>query len=215
MNFESRDTLGAVLAGGQSRRFGSDKTRAELGGETLVERAVSRLRSVCSEVILVSSRRQEWGDLDVEQVPDAVPGHGPLAGITAAVRHASGRPTFVLACDLPFVSVSLMRFLIELAATESAEAEVGSKNLAWMPRIGARTQPLCGLYEPAALPRFEEALEHGRLGVRDLLQTMPVRIVDLEAEVLIAHAHSLLNINHPRDLRSAEELLSVRSDGDR
>lgn len=215
MIFESWDTLGAVLAGGQSRRFGRDKARVDLGGETLLERAVKRLRPVCSEVILVSSRRLDWSALDLERVPDALPGRGPLAGITAAVRHASGRPTFVLACDLPFVSVELVRYLIGLAKTESGGSAGESEHLAWVPRVGSRTQPLCGLYTTGVLPRLEEALAHGRLGVRDLLQTLPVRVVDLDTRTSLANADSFLNVNHPRDLRRAQQLLCLRSEAER
>ena len=215
MIFESWNTLGAVLAGGRSRRFGRDKARVDLGGETLLERAVARLRPVCSEVVLVSSRQLDWSALDLERVPDALPGRGPLAGITAAVRHACGRPTFVLACDLPFVSVELVRFLIGLAKTESGDSAGEPKYLAWVPRVGSRTQPLCGLYAPGVLPRLEEALAQGRLGVWDLLQTLRVRVVDLATQTSLADADSLLNVNYPRDLRRAQELLCLRAEAER
>ncbi len=45
--------LGAVLAGGQSTRFGSDKALARLGGETLLMRAVDLLAGWCEKVVVV------------------------------------------------------------------------------------------------------------------------------------------------------------------
>src|SRR5687768_5356431 len=45
--------LGAVLAGGQSSRFGSDKALAELDGRTLIARAVDALAGWCEYVVAV------------------------------------------------------------------------------------------------------------------------------------------------------------------
>lgn len=72
--------LGAVLAGGQSSRFGSDKALAALGGRTLLVRAVAALEAQCDGVIVV-------GRGDVSDRPR--PGMGPLGGINAALHHAA------------------------------------------------------------------------------------------------------------------------------
>ncbi|MEZ5697047.1 MAG: NTP transferase domain-containing protein [Sphingomonadaceae bacterium] len=47
-------TLGVVLAGGQSTRFGSDKALAELHGQSLLSRAVEQMRCWCEEVVVWS-----------------------------------------------------------------------------------------------------------------------------------------------------------------
>jgi molybdopterin-guanine dinucleotide biosynthesis protein A len=76
--------LGAVLAGGRSTRFGSDKALAELGGETLLDRAVRELEAWCDRVIVVG-RDGSAGTA----IPDwPAPDMGPLAGIAAALRFA-------------------------------------------------------------------------------------------------------------------------------
>jgi molybdopterin-guanine dinucleotide biosynthesis protein A len=72
--------LGAVLAGGQSSRFGSDKALASLGGQTLLARAVASLEAQCDNVIVV-------GRGDMADRPR--PGMGPLGGINAALHHAA------------------------------------------------------------------------------------------------------------------------------
>jgi len=75
--------LGAVLAGGRSTRFGSDKALAVLGGETLLARAVSALRAQCDDVVVVGR---------AGGIPDwPAPGMGPLGGLAAALRHAQER----------------------------------------------------------------------------------------------------------------------------
>ena len=74
--------LGAVLAGGQSSRFGSDKALAALGGQTLLARAVASLEAQCDEVIVV-------GRGDVPDRPRS--GMGPLGGINAALHQAQAQ----------------------------------------------------------------------------------------------------------------------------
>jgi molybdopterin-guanine dinucleotide biosynthesis protein A len=73
-------TLGAILAGGKSSRFGSDKAFAELRGATLIEHARAALAGQCDAVIVVG---RDGG------IPDwPAPGLGPLGGIAAALNHA-------------------------------------------------------------------------------------------------------------------------------
>lgn len=84
--------LGAVLAGGQSSRFGSDKALAALGGRTLLERAVAALEAQCDGVIVV-------GRGDMPDRPRA--GMGPLGGINAALHHAASHGySDVLTCGV-------------------------------------------------------------------------------------------------------------------
>jgi molybdopterin-guanine dinucleotide biosynthesis protein A len=73
-------TLGAILAGGQSSRFGSDKALATLHGEQLIDLARAALAAQCDEVVVVG---RDGG------VPDwPMPGLGPLGGVAGALRHA-------------------------------------------------------------------------------------------------------------------------------
>ena len=76
--------LGAVLAGGQSSRFGSDKALAELDGATLLARAVDSLSAWCDHVVVVG--REEAPAPTLPDWPCA--GMGPLGGIAAALRFA-------------------------------------------------------------------------------------------------------------------------------
>ena len=78
--------LGAVRAGGESRRFGSDKSSALVIGETLLARAGGTLARVFEDVVVVSSRATEPAPWPC--VPDRRPGLGPLAGIEAALVRA-------------------------------------------------------------------------------------------------------------------------------
>jgi molybdopterin-guanine dinucleotide biosynthesis protein A len=89
-----------VLAGGQSRRFGSDKALALLDGKPLIEHAIAAL-VVRTEAVIVCGR--EHGDW----VPDRPePGLGPLGGICAALHAAAERgygAVLTAPCDVPWL----------------------------------------------------------------------------------------------------------------
>ena len=95
--------LGAILAGGQARRFGSDKALATLGGMTLIDRIAATLRPQVDEFVIVG---REGG------IADRPPGIGPLGGIAAALHHAQDygfEGVVTVPCDTPVLPLDLVR----------------------------------------------------------------------------------------------------------
>jgi molybdenum cofactor guanylyltransferase len=77
--------LGAIIAGGKSSRFGSDKAAALLDGKPMMDHAIDTLRPQVDSLIVVG---RSWGD--VPSIPDYPrPDNGPLFGLCAALRHAA------------------------------------------------------------------------------------------------------------------------------
>lgn len=98
--------LGAVLAGGMSRRFGSDKALADYRGRPLIAHVIARLRPQVSDLVVVG--REHPGEAWIPDRP--APGLGPLGGLCAALRHAgAGGYDAVLTsgCDLPDLPLDL------------------------------------------------------------------------------------------------------------
>lgn len=78
--------LGAIIAGGASRRFGSDKAAADLGGRPMIEHVITGLAPQV-DALRICGRR--WRDLPMlEDRPE--PGLGPLGGLYAALSDAQG-----------------------------------------------------------------------------------------------------------------------------
>ena len=92
--------LGAVLAGGASRRFGSDKALASLRGKSLLDHAVGSLAEYV-DVVAVCGRLHPT----LLSLPDRPrPGLGPLGGLNAALRYAQAngfRAVLTTGCDMP------------------------------------------------------------------------------------------------------------------
>lgn len=173
------DCTGLVLAGGESRRMGSDKTVLVWDGATLLERACTRLQAIFPRVLV--SLRQPREGLAWEQVLDqagadgALAGPlagalaGPLAGLAAGLAAARTPWVFVLAADMPLISV---RTIEALAARRSGSQAV-------VPVAGGVLQPLAAFYPSDALPEIEALLATpGRHGPRALLERIGACRVD-------------------------------------
>lgn len=147
-------TLGAVLAGGRSRRFGSDKAMAILDGRSLLDHAVAALRSCCDAVIVVGRADvADWPRVDM----------GPLGGIAGALIHAADRG-FDQVLTAPVDCVRLpddLRALLEPAPTF------------------LHTQPVIGLWPIASLSELKIMLEDGSdLAVRAYVRRIGARPVE-------------------------------------
>lgn len=169
--------LGAILAGGRSTRFGSDKALAAIGGQTLLAMAIEALQRSCDRVVVVGR------DLaPVDTIPDwPAPGMGPLAGIAAALRHAGevGADT-VLTCGVD--SVGLPSDLDRLLAPAPAFLA---------------GQPVVGLWPESATNAIEAILTgDGRHSMLAFAHAIGARPVNLAADPA--------NINTLADLAAAE-----------
>ncbi len=164
--------VGVVLAGGRSSRFGRDKALLEIDGETLLQRTVARLREACGEALIIGPPERGQQAPDTPVVQDEIPGIGPLGGIATALRARPGRSVLVVAVDMPFLSVPLLRHLAGMAA----EADVV------LPVVGGRGQQLHAVYGPACLPAIEGQIAAGDYKIDRFFPSVRLRRVD-EAEL--------------------------------
>jgi molybdenum cofactor guanylyltransferase len=79
--------LGALIAGGQSLRFGADKALALIDGRALIDHVADHLRSQCDEVIVCG---RAWGDM-ISVADRPSPGLGPLGGLSAALHYGAAQ----------------------------------------------------------------------------------------------------------------------------
>jgi molybdenum cofactor guanylyltransferase len=168
---------GVLLLGGASRRFGSPKALAELRGETLAERAWRTLGAVCDERLALGKRVDGLG-FPFPLHDDGTQVRTPLAGVVAGLQRASHDICVFLPVDCPLVSPA--------ALTELAEACADAA----VPQTG----PLPGAYRRTALPELQQRLADGDLQLRDALDAIDTRVVELDPDQLIS-------INSEGDLR--------------
>src|ERR1700675_4161568 len=191
--------MGFVLAGGKSSRMGAgpgkDKVFLEFGGQTLLDRALSVMGTVCDRVAIVGDPAKFTNYDSV--VPDIFPGCGPLAGIHAGLLHSSAELNLMLAVDMPFVTRELLAFLF--AAASEADAIVV------VPRTARGFQPLCAVYRRAFAPAAEEALRAGHYKIDAVFPGVAVRVIEEDELVRAGFSERMFfNVNTPDDLRTAK-----------
>jgi molybdopterin-guanine dinucleotide biosynthesis protein A len=130
---------------------------------------------------------------------DEIQGIGPLGGIYTALQKCSAPQCLIVACDLPFLSEPLLRFLSENAG----EAEVFAID------SGNGVEPLCAVYSKACLPAIEKQMAQKQYKVADLLAKVQARVVRFDASYSFYSSQLFYNINTPEEWRRAGEMVAV------
>jgi molybdopterin-guanine dinucleotide biosynthesis protein A len=164
--------LGAVLAGGQSSRFGSDKALALLDGKSLIEHAIAAMAAQADAVIVCGREGEDW-------VPDRPePGLGPLGGICAALHAAAARDyaaVLIVPCDVPALPAGLVQLL-----------GPGPAHLTEMPVIG--------LWPASLAPQLDQWLAQSQdRSVRGWGKAV--------GAISVPIGYDIPNLNTPEDLR--------------
>ena len=149
-----------ILAGGASRRFGSDKLAARIGPDSLLERALHGLPAGTRLVLVGPVRAELRTDYSITYVREDPPGGGPAAAMVAGllVVTAAAHPddlVLVLPGDAPAAGSAASELLAALIADRTSGAVVA---------IGpdGREQPLQLALRPAAAIRLIEAAGESR-----------------------------------------------------
>lgn len=152
---------GVVLAGGRSRRMGSDKTQLAWGDGTLLSAAVDKLAGLCAEIVIVGPQ-QEVGRA-VRWTTDRYVGAGPLAGLEAGLAAASFDSVLVLACDMPAVPTELLCNISQFSRRSDLVLPVHARGY----------EPLCAWYKrQACLAAAERLLREGNWRLQAMRQAV-------------------------------------------
>ncbi len=150
---------GLLLTGGASARMGTAKAALLVNGEPLALRTARVLREVCDPVLEVGP-----GFTDLARVDEPEMHQGPLAGLVAgSAALAAPGPLLLVACDLPFVTASLLRRLAEWPGAGSVVPVDGS----------GRRQLVCARYSAAARARAGDAFAAGERALARVLDDDP------------------------------------------
>ena len=191
-----------VLAGGKALRLGSDKALEKINSQTLIQRSVSTLLGLGEEVIVVTAPGKTELGLDnysgVRVVEDSATGKGPLMGIYTGLSASKSELNLVVACDMPFLNLDLIKFMLSQA--DSWDAVI--------PRIGNLMEPLHAIYSRNTKEIAMELINNGGYSLSQLLKKIRVRFIE-EGEInLYDPRHlSFFNINFPEDLMNARDMV--------
>jgi len=182
---------GVILAGGRNSRMGGrDKAFLRVNGETIFARTLGVLRGCFPEVIVVSNSPEKYAGFGVEVTADELPGYGPLGGLHAALGRVTMPYAFVTACDMPFLHVEPIRYLVSRLAEQDGI----------VPWWDGDIEPLHALYAARLRARIAAAVVDGARAIRDLLPQLAVEYVPQAAmERVTGAAEAFRNVNTPED----------------
>jgi molybdenum cofactor guanylyltransferase len=202
---ESQNTMPDILsiviqAGGESRRMGRDKGLVPFLGQPLAARIIERIQPVAGEILLTTNQTDKYAFLGVPVFSDLIPGRGALGGLYTALSVASLPLVAVIACDMPFISASLLEAL-------SRSIQKNRSDIA-IPHSGEGLEPFHAIYRrETCLPHVRAALETGKWRADAWYRQVKVTIFPKEEiQRYDPQMYSLLNVNTPEELHAAEEL---------
>ena len=173
--------------------MGTDKSQLLIDRQTFTDRISETLFQLTDAVTIVG---REAANSTLPSVTDVYPQWGALGGLHTALTACKHEWAIVVACDLPFVTPELFRFLGGLRLDHEAIVPVQSDG---------RPQPLAALYRvDPCRQRATELIEAGRRRPLDLLEAVKTRWVSFaELRNLDQADRFFVNINTPSDYYEA------------
>jgi molybdopterin-guanine dinucleotide biosynthesis protein A len=178
-----------VLAGGESRRMGQDKALLVRDGRSQLAHIVALLESVADRVF-VSTRREQVTEKErkrFEQIVDRYTDIGPVAGILSAMDEFPGIDWLVVACDLPNIDATTLRFLLDNRSQEQPFTAFRSSH-------DDLPEPLCAIYRAGSDTIVRRFVNDGIVCPRKILIRSDTKLLGQPDPV------ALDNVNTPDDL---------------
>ena len=221
---------GTILAGGENRRIPLLKGHIEINGKRIMDSSVSLMKSLFERVIISTNTPEFYFYCGAPMIGDIINQRGPLTGIVSVLSNIKDDAIFVVACDMPFLSEKLIRYMVERFNTEHrtqntippthpspsrGEGKGGGERLdsglwtldseqrydAVIPLFEGKPQPLFGIYSKNILGIIEERLNKGLKKLKDMLTELKVLYIkEEEVRQIDPEGRSFLNINTMEDL---------------
>jgi len=193
---------GVILAGGLSSRYGKDKAFLMINGVPLIERTVEKMKKVFHQVILISNEQERLSYLRLPIFEDIRKGLGPLGGIHTGLLRMSNETGFFVACDMPFISEELVRYM------------VSKKNnyAALVPSVGNEIEPLHAIYSKSCLSAIESLISANTYQVRLFYDHIHIKYINEdEIKKFASPEQVFLNINTPDEYSRIDRLIKKQN----
>ncbi len=138
------------MTGGKNRRMdGKKKLFLELEGKSFLESILDALRDF-DKIYLSVEEKTPYEHLNMPMVVDEIPEIGPLGGIYSGLKNCEEDALFVVACDMPFVTGTVVKMLLN---------EYSKHHKVTIAYAEDRVHPLLGIYPKSVLPYIEKQIQ--------------------------------------------------------
>lgn len=180
-----KDIQTIILAGGESKRMGSDKGLVEFDGKPFVLRVIEAARRISNRIMIISSN-PEYKRFGLPVFEDIIPDKGPVGGIFTGLSNSKYETNVVLSCDLPFVEAPLVSVLVSRSGKEDV----------LIYKEGDQSHPLIGVYKKNLRTYFRECIDKDILKMSDILKPLNVKELEIPPQML----KQAMNINTKKEL---------------
>ena len=192
--------LGTVLAGGKSRRFGSDKSSVKLGDKSLIEHTISKIENNFKEILIITNNENIiFNNNNVFLINDIIKGYlGPLVGVlTAMVWVKKNKKNYnwiaTFPCDTPFFDQSVIETIIKYP-------QKSTKKLFFL-KSGNKRHNIFGLWSMELKDILLKDINNGYRKVEEWANKVGSEIIEINSK----NDNNFLNINTKEDLEKAKK----------
>ncbi len=186
---------GFVLAGGQSRRMGIDKSLMPLNGKTLIEYSIEALRPLCNSII-ISSNNSIYDFTGCEVWPDELQVQAPIVGIYSCLKRSKTDINIILSCDMPLISTTIIEYLLENSVNHHITVPVHQNGF---------IEPLCGIYKQSAIAILKEFIDKRNFRLNDCILVSSHCLVPAY-QLSFFSPNTFININTHEDFNGLQSL---------
>jgi molybdopterin-guanine dinucleotide biosynthesis protein A len=181
-----------ILAGGKSIRMGRDKAFLKIDKIPLIKRQVRLLKRHFKKIFIVTNSPRKYRRLKgIKVVSDIAAGQGPIGGILSGLSASRDHYNFVVACDMPFISPDLIKYM----RRNSSGYDVV------VPRIGKRYEPLFCIYSKNCIGRIKAFVGKKILKISRFFPEVKVKEISHEEVARFGCPEKIfMNLNTPKDL---------------
>ncbi len=188
----NKDFCGIILAGGKSRRMGTDKSELIFNGKSFLEIQIDKMTELSISDIIISGK--SCAKQNVHTVMDIIPDCGPLGGLYSCFSETDKKYALVFSIDVPLISVSTLKTL--------TDKHLGSDYQATVLTCNGQAEPLIAVYNTDTTNILKELIEIKKLAIKSFLEKLDCQFVAFSG-----NTNELLNCNYPDDYKKLSAIL--------
>ncbi|MBV6479182.1 MAG: putative molybdenum cofactor guanylyltransferase [Ignavibacteria bacterium] len=187
MDYKNEKMNGYILAGGKSTRMGMDKGLMMLKGKAIIQHIIEQTTPLMGNVIIVSNDI-EYEKFGLKVIGDIIKDIGPAGGIHAAMSDMQINRSFIVSCDMPFVTPDSIEFMLRQAEDFQIT----------LPVHNGKVQTLFGIYSKDCLDNWAKLIEQGIVKLQEMILHFKLKKINVDNNELF---NDLLftNINDKND----------------
>ena len=162
-----------VMAGGKSKRMGTDKSMLSIKGQSFIETICNQLHESFDEILISANQPDKFAFLGFKVIPDKVPEQGPLMGIASALEASNNEFNFVVACDIPKINLKYVNRMLTQAIESQADI--------FIPVTGKdKYEPLFAFYRKRIIEAIHKTLLSGKRKIIDVFPLCIVKYIEMD-----------------------------------